>query len=124
LASDLDRAIEAAARLLVINKLGLLAPSVNDAFAAECRRNAELAVTAAAPLIRAQERAAVRAILEQHYLATIVCDHEGQRDNPQCSCSLVNLGWHPTMGAAAKAWIDHAIPVDRIAPEPTPKEKP
>lgn len=55
---DLDPAVEAAARALVVDKLGFLAPSRNDEFREECRRVAEVAVTAVAPLIRAQEREA------------------------------------------------------------------
>jgi hypothetical protein len=46
-------------------------------------------------------------ILRQHYLAWIECDHEQQMDNPQCACSKVDLGWHPTVGDAVNAWIEH-----------------
>jgi hypothetical protein len=111
---DLDPAVEAAARALVLDKLGFLAPSVNDAFRAECRRVAGLAVAAAAPLIRAQaakeialiraqERAAVRAEL----LAIAAEYAAGGFDY----CSI-----------AGAAMVDAA---DRIAPEHvTPREKP
>lgn len=56
----------------------------------------------------------VRARLAKHYLAQVVCDHERGLDNPNCSCSLVHLGWHPSVGAAVAAWIDHAL--ERAAP--------
>jgi hypothetical protein len=50
---------------------------------------------------------AVPNILRQHYLAWIECDHDKQMDNPQCACSKVDLGWHPTVGDAVNAWIEH-----------------
>lgn len=49
------------------------------------------------------------AVLKRHYLAQIVCDHERKMDNPVCACSLVNLGWHPSVGEAVDAWIEHVI---------------
>lgn len=63
-------------------------------------------------------------VLEKHYLAYIACDHDRKLDNPQCACSLVNLGWHPTVGAAARAWVDHVLDVLRFATpdaEPAPR---
>lgn len=56
---DLDAAIEAAARALVIEELGLLAPSANAEFRGECEETARICLEAAAPLIRAQARAEV-----------------------------------------------------------------
>ena len=52
--------------------------------------------------------------LQQHYLSEIVCDHERKMDNPRCACSLVDLGWHPSVGAAVQAWVDHVLTV--VAP--------
>lgn len=54
----------------------------------------------------------VRARLADHYLAQMVCDHERGLDNPICACSLVHLGWHPSVGAAVAAWIEHALAAD------------
>jgi len=51
----------------------------------------------------------LRAVLHQHYLTQITCDHERKMDNPVCACSLVNLGWHPSVGDAVGAWITHVI---------------
>lgn len=63
--------------------------------------------------VAAAERAAaiegVRARLAEHYLAQVVCDNERGMDNPICSCSMVHLGWHPSVGAAVAAWIDHVL---------------
>lgn len=47
--------------------------------------------------------------LQRHYLAYVACDHERGMDNPQCACSLVDLGWHPSVGEAVEAWIDHVL---------------
>lgn len=52
-------------------------------------------------------------VLKQHYLATINCDHERKMDQPICNCSLVNLGWHPSVGEAVDAWIEHVIEASR-----------
>lgn len=50
---------------------------------------------AAAPHLAAAERehcAQVwRAVLTEHYLTGITCDHETKRDNPMCACSRVHL---------------------------------
>lgn len=76
-------------------------------------RIAEIHYAAMAPHIRktvAEELAAAfRVRLAGHYLADIVCDHDRKQDNPICACSRVHLGWHPTVGAAVRAWIDHVI---------------
>lgn len=57
---------------------------------------------------------ALRARLTDHYLAQIVCDHERGLDNPICACSRVHLGWHPSVGAAVAAWVDHVMD-DQVA---------
>lgn len=54
-------------------------------------------------------REAVRRRLAGHYLASIECDHERHADRPACACSLIDLGWHPTVGAAVNAWVDHVM---------------
>lgn len=51
----------------------------------------------------------VRTGLRQHFLAQIVCNHDTGQDNPICACSMVFLGWHPSVGEAVEAWIDHAL---------------
>jgi hypothetical protein len=53
----------------------------------------------------------LRGVLRRHYLTQITCDHEGKIDNPVCACSLVHLGWHPSVGAAVDAWINHVMTV-------------
>ena len=50
-----------------------------------------------------------RYVLREHYLAEVICDHERKMDNPVCACSRVNLGWHPSVGAAVEAWIEHVL---------------
>jgi hypothetical protein len=51
----------------------------------------------------------LRDVLRRHYLTQITCDHDRKMDNPVCACSLVNLGWHPSVGDAVDAWADHVI---------------
>jgi hypothetical protein len=46
-------------------------------------------------------------VLKDHYLVTVECDHNTKQDRPICACSLVDLGWHPSVGHAVEAWIDH-----------------
>ena len=66
----------------------------------------------AAPALRAEAAAAERerwlSVLADHYLMGISCDPDTKRDNPMCGCSRVFLGWHPSIGEARQAWIDHA----------------
>ena len=50
-------------------------------------------------------------VLSKHYLVEVICDHEREMDNPRCACSLVNLGWHPSVGQAVNAWIEHVLEV-------------
>ena len=71
----------------------------------------------------AAERERWRAALAEHYLMTVNCDHDTGSDNPVCGCSVVNLGWHPSVGAAIQAWIDHvteqampAVPAEGTTP--------
>lgn len=49
----------------------------------------------------------------EHYLSNVECDHERGMDRPWCACSLVDLGWHPSVGDAVKAWRDHVMSVLR-----------
>lgn len=76
---------------------------------AECRAAHERRNHALLPL------AAPPHVLKAHYLAQIECDHERKMDRPMCNCSLVNLGWHPNVGAAVDAWIEHVMEVSRHA---------
>jgi hypothetical protein len=68
---------------------------------------------AADDLLFAPEKAAlkegVRERLRLHYLTAIECNHARKMDRPTCSCSAVDLGWHPSVGAAVDAWITHAL---------------
>lgn len=45
--------------------------------------------------------------LRAHWLSAIECDHDGHRDRPICGCSMVDLGWQPTVGDAIEAWVRH-----------------
>jgi hypothetical protein len=71
--------------------------------------DAAAALEAAAPHLRAAERADLAEVLSGHYLAAITCDHDLKRDRPECACSLVDLGWHPSVGEAVQAWIRHVM---------------
>jgi len=68
-----------------------------------------------------RQRPVIEAALRQHYLAEIVCDHQRKMDNPWCACSLVNLGWHPSVGDAVQAWVDHVL--DALDGAATPGEE-
>ncbi len=59
----------------------------------------------------------VRAGLATHWLAQIECDHDAEQDRPICGCSEVDLGWHPSVGAAVDHWIDHFLAT--FDPSPT-----
>jgi hypothetical protein len=67
------------------------------------------------PPVTPEELAPLRAVLREHYLMQVTCDHEGKRDNPVCNCQRVNLGWHPSIGAAVDAWTDHVLAAAREA---------
>lgn len=53
------------------------------------------------------EQEAWEPVLRGHYLAAINCDHDRHMDQPVCACSIVALGWHPSVGAAVAAWASH-----------------
>lgn len=52
---------------------------------------------------------ALEAILSEHYLAQIVCDHDAGTDQAICNCSQVDLGVYPSVGRAAQSWVDHVM---------------
>jgi hypothetical protein len=63
--------------------------------------------------LEAEVREAVPlAVLKDHYLAGIECDHDRKQDRASCSCSLVDLGWQPSVGAAVDSWIAHVKSVE------------
>jgi hypothetical protein len=104
--------------------------SVESAYAfcdlCECRKqraDAELMETELRrelSALRAKEGEHLRGVLKGHWLAGIQCEHDdnaptGGRDKASCSCSLVDLGWHPTVQAAAESWIEHVVAAARCA---------
>lgn len=64
------------------------------------------------------QRTELAAVLREHFLAQIICDHDKKQDNPVCACSKVHLGWHPSVGAAVNAWVEHVMEhfVQRASP--------
>lgn len=54
-------------------------------------------------------RERVAQILKAHYLIGVECDPVNKQDRPSCQCSLVDLGWHPSIGQAVDAWIAHVL---------------
>lgn len=48
-------------------------------------------------------------ILREHYVIEIRCDHDAKRDKVFCNCSLVDLGWHDSVGDAVASWVSHVI---------------
>lgn len=57
--------------------------------------------------------AALRAVLAEHWLAGIDCDHETKADRPRCACSRINFGWYRTVGEAVDRWAQHVA--DQLA---------
>lgn len=60
------------------------------------------------------------AVLRQHWLCAVECDHGSKRDKPHCACSQVDLGWHPSVGAAVEAWLTH---IQEASASPVQKQK-
>ena len=48
-------------------------------------------------------------LLKDHYLTGIQCDPIKKMDWPTCQCSMVDLGWHPSIGEAVDAWVAHLL---------------
>ncbi len=57
--------------------------------------------------VEAQSASVTVETLRQHWLRAMECDHATGRDKPHCACSLIDLGWHPSIGAAVEAWLAH-----------------
>lgn len=84
-----------------------------------CRKdhqNWPCSTISAADSAAAAERERWQAALAEHYLMGINCDPDTKRDNPMCGCSRIHLGWHPSVGAARQAWIDHVVGLIESAP--------
>ena len=76
---------------------------------------------------RMEETTIPVAVLREHWLHQVECDHEKKQDRPICACSRIDLGWHHSVGAAVEAWINHVM-VAACTPAPaesvTPHERP
>lgn len=48
-------------------------------------------------------------VIRAHWLVQVECDHATGHDRPHCACSLVDLGWHGSVGHAVEAWIAHLL---------------
>jgi hypothetical protein len=66
---------------------------------------------------------ALRAHLREHWLASIVCDHEAKTDTAVCSCSQWADTPHPSVGAAVDAWIEHVFETLPAALEPRASDR-
>jgi hypothetical protein len=64
----------------------------------------------------------VLAVLRDHWLAEIACDHDRGTDRPRCACSQVDLGEHPSVGYAVQAWINHVGDQATLRAAATPEE--
>ena len=69
------------------------------------------AESAEAQLALAREDGArsMAAMLKEHWLAGIDCDHETKADRPRCACSRVNFGWYKSVGEAVNRWTEHLL---------------
>jgi hypothetical protein len=48
-------------------------------------------------------------VLREHFPVEVRCDHELSRDKVFCNCSMVDLGWHESVGDAVASWVSHVI---------------
>lgn len=105
-------------RITATDRLGEIPPwhAIPPEARADWRAVADAVRMIAEPVIRAAERERFIAVLADHYLFAINCDHELKRDQAWCACSLVNLGWHESVGAAVSSWIDHVADLLRAEP--------
>jgi hypothetical protein len=60
-------------------------------------------------LQRTFDSAHLRAILREHWITNIVCDHDTKTDRACCSCSAWRGNTKPSIGAAVDDWIDHVL---------------
>jgi hypothetical protein len=102
--------------VLYVCKCGGISESrhrVHRATAARCTGEPErVEFVRRASLDQAEERVReLREAFRTHYLLGIECDHNRKRDRPTCACSKVDLGWHPSVGAAVDAWHAHVLEV-------------
>ena len=48
-------------------------------------------------------------VLREHFPIEVRCDHEAGQDKVFCNCSMVDLGWHSSVGDAVASWVGHVI---------------
>lgn len=111
---DLDAVIEAAAQKVRAMECeyatGLIPWDRMEDWAKDLQcRHVRVVAEVIAPALRAGALRGLADVLAKHYLAEVACDHERREDNPRCACSLVHLGWHPSVGQAVDAWIEHVL---------------
>lgn len=49
------------------------------------------------------------AVLKEHWLSHIQCNHENKTDKAFCSCSEMGGEECHSVGAAVQSWIDHVL---------------
>jgi Lar family restriction alleviation protein len=97
-----------------------------DATRAECRDGPHAPVEEAQEAVEAALSAlpgdvtvkALKAHLREHWLVSVVCDHEAKTDTATCSCSQWRDEPHPSVGAAVDAWIEHVFAALASPPMP------
>lgn len=75
----------------------------------KCAEDAEALRQAEAAREAAEREGRFAAVLREHYLSAITCDHKLRIDQAVCACSRVNLGWHHHVGDAVESWIQHVL---------------
>lgn len=93
--------------------------------AQSCREAASILERRSRALSPAQDTGgvveAVKLRLREHYLTGIHCDHERKTDRASCSCSIWRGEEKPSIDAAVKDWIEHAVPIFSSTPsKPAP----
>jgi hypothetical protein len=60
------------------------------------------------------ERSRLSAVLREHWLTGIVCDHEAKTDRATCWCATWQCEPQPNVGAAVERWIEHVLDVQHM----------
>lgn len=58
---------------------------------------------------------AVAAVLREHWLTGVECDHAARTDVATCYCSTWRSAPQPTHGEAVEAWVQHVLELLRDA---------
>lgn len=67
-----------------------------------------------------RSREVVAKVLKEHYLTSVICDHDAKTDVACCWCTTWSSGPRPSVGEAVDAWVAHVL--ESIEAEATARE--